>query len=173
MNKHPYYPINLGNGARLILTPCPGSKDVGLSASLDHLAQADTKLLLTLMFDDEMESNDILMMPSLCEKHGIAWLQLPIVDDDYPRAEFEHAWRQFHQRILATINNGYSVAIHCKGGTGRTGLVAAMIMSCYGWPIEKIINSIQLVRPQALKIKTQLAYLNNFIERGIDYNSPH
>jgi len=167
MNKHPYYPINLENGAQLILTPCPGVKGVGLDVSIDHLAQADTKLLLTLMFDEEMERNDILMMPSLCEKLGIAWLQLPIVDDDAPRAEFEHAWRHFHQTILAIINSGGSVAIHCKGGTGRTGLVAAMILSCYGWPIEKIINAVQLARPQALKNKIQLAYLQAFVEKGI------
>ena len=130
MNKHPFYPINLDNGAQLILTPCPGVKGVGLDVSIKHLAQAGTKLMLTLMFDKEMKNNDISFMPNLCKEQGIAWLQLPIVDDDAPREIFEHAWGQFHQTIFATIKSGGSIAIHCKGGTGRTGLVAAMILSC-------------------------------------------
>ncbi|WP_404842725.1 hypothetical protein [Colwellia sp. BRX8-2] len=31
--------------------------------------------------------------------------------------------------------NGGCVTIHCKGGKGRNGLVAAMILTCYDWPI--------------------------------------
>ncbi len=165
MNKHPYYSIYIENGARIILTPCPGTKSVELNESLKDLKQAGTTVLLTLMSDEEMTENQIEFIPQLCKQQQITWLQLPIVDDDVPNKVFENKWKQYQVLILATIINGGCLTIHCKGGKGRTGLVAAMILTCYGWPIEKVISCIQNVRPEALKVKEQLAYLRYFSEQ--------
>ncbi|MEH6385851.1 MAG: tyrosine-protein phosphatase [Colwellia sp.] len=162
MNKHPYYSIDIENGARIILTPCPGTQGVELEVSIKNLKQAGAMVLLTLMFDEEMTRNHIELLPDLCKQYDITWIQLPIVDDKVPNKAFEDKWKQYQALILATIDNGGCVTIHCKGGKGRTGLVAAMMLTCHGWPIEKIISAIQKVRPEALKIKEQLAYLTTF-----------
>lgn len=163
MTTHPYVSVSIENGAEIILTPCPGTKGVDLETSIINLKKAGCTLLLTLMFDDEMVKNNIQLIPQLCQKYGITWLQLPIMDDEAPNQEFESNWYQYQQLILTTIISGNSLAIHCKGGTGRTGLVAAMILYFYGWPIEKVFEKIQAVRPQALKIEKQVAYLNSYV----------
>jgi protein-tyrosine phosphatase len=53
------------------------------------------------------------------------------------------------------------IALHCKGGTGRTGTAIALILLELGWPVNKIIKEVQSVRPKALRIKKQLDYLNS------------
>lgn len=162
INNHPYYPIVLENSARIFLTPCPGTQGVDLSASIESLKLAGASLLLTLMFDEEMVKNNLQSLPALCKQQDIAWLQLPIIDDDVPNNTFESNWALYQERILTIIESGGSVVIHCKGGTGRTGLVAAMILYCYGYPIKKAIDCVQSIRHQALRNKEQLAYLYSF-----------
>ncbi|MBA6399615.1 protein-tyrosine phosphatase family protein [Colwellia sp. BRX10-4] len=65
--------------------------------------------------------------------------------------------------MLVTIDNGGCVTIHCKDGKGRTGLVAAMMLTCHGWPIEKVISCIQKVRPEALKSQKTISLSQIFL----------
>jgi protein-tyrosine phosphatase len=162
MNKHPYYSIDIENGARIILTPCPGTQGVELETSIKNLKQTGSTLLLTLMFDEEITKNCIQSIPDFCKEYDITWLQLPIVDDDIPDNAFESKWKLYKKFILATIKNEGCLVIHCKGGIDRTGLVAAMILYCYGYPIEKAINCVQSIRHNSLRNKEQLAYLYSF-----------
>ena len=162
MNKHPYYSIDIENGARILLTPCLGTQGVELETSIKNLKQAGSTLLLTLMFDEEITKNGIQSTPDFCKQCDITWLQLPIIDDDVPDKEFKSKWKLHQKLILETIENEGCLVIHCKGGTGRTGLVAAMILYCYGYPIEKAIDCVQNVRHEALRNKEQVAYLHSF-----------
>jgi len=51
MQTHPFDILALENGAQLIFTPCPGTKEVILSGSISTLKDAGTNMLITLMFD--------------------------------------------------------------------------------------------------------------------------
>jgi hypothetical protein len=121
--KHPFNFLPLVNGANLIFTPCPGTKDVGLQQSLEQLAAAGASAILTLMPTAEMQRNAVVDMPELCEQLGLKWFHLPIEDDHAPEQEFTAAWNVTKEKVHALLNSGKSIAIHCKGGSGRTGLV--------------------------------------------------
>ncbi len=161
MNKHPIETIVLPNGATLIFTPCPGTKSVGLNDTLEQFQQQGVSMLLTLMFDNEMAANDVMKLPELCLKFQIKWLQLPIVDDEAPKQKFEQRWQRYKQLILHEIKNRGNVAVHCKGGTGRTGTVISLLLLELGWPVHKIKQEVQRVKPQALTIQKQIYYLNS------------
>jgi len=161
MNTHPFDILSLENGSQLIFTPCPGSKGVNLEDSIKQLKQAGTSVLLTLMFLDEMSTNQLATLPDICQQHKINWLQLPIIDDEAPGIDFEAHWLKYKEAIVAALNNQGTVAVHCKGGTGRTGLVIALILFDLGLPSEKIINEVQKIRPKALRNKAQLAYFKS------------
>lgn len=160
MNKHPFEVLALENGAKLIFTPCPGTKLVSIEDSIKQLKESGTSMLITLMFDEEMAINKVLSLPELCHQHQVNWLQLPIVDDEAPSNAFESEWQKYKPMILEQLNNKGVVAIHCKGGTGRTGTVIALLLLALGWPVDKIVKDVQRVKPKALRIKKQLDYLN-------------
>lgn len=160
MTNHPFETLLLPNGAKLLFTPCPGTKSVGLEESMAQLKQAGVTMLLTLMFDAEMSANDITTLPQLCNSMQIAWLQLPIVDDEAPQAPFKEQWQLNKDLILEEINNEGVVAVHCKGGTGRTGTVISLILLALGWSAIKIQQEVQVLKPKALRIQKQIDYLN-------------
>ncbi|OUS29867.1 protein phosphatase [Thalassotalea sp. 42_200_T64] len=168
MNTHPFETLALDNGAKLIFTPCPGTKSASLEDSILQLKQNQTSMLITLMADKEMVANNVLALPDICHQHQITWLRLPIVDDQAPEKAFELQWMKHKQSILDEINNQGVVAVHCKGGTGRTGTVIAMILLQLGWSVIKIVAEVQAIKPKALKIQAQLDYLNAQLKHAKD-----
>lgn len=163
MQTHPYDILTLENGAQLIFTPCPGIKDASLEASISTLKEAGTNMLLTLMFDEERNKNNAQSLPEQCAQHDIRWLQLPILDDAAPEKAFEDKWHQHKEEILQVIHDKGTIAVHCKGGSGRTGLVIGLILLAFGWSAEKVIKEVQTLRPNALKYPVQLDYFNSYL----------
>ena len=162
MNQHPFDIIELENGAKLLLTPCPGTKGASLESSLLALKQAGTNMVITLMFDKDMQDNNICGLPQLCKGNGIGWIQLPIVDDSIPCDIFESKWDKNLALIRDVLVQQGVITIHCKGGYGRTGLVAGLILISSGLTKEQAKNKVQEVRPNSLRNERQLAYFNAF-----------
>lgn len=163
MQRHPFDILPLENGAQLIFTPCPGTKEAILADSISTLKRAGTSMLITLMFDEEMEKNNALSLPTECEKQGVEWVQLPISDDAAPNRVFEAQWNDEKDKILDMISNKGTIAVHCKGGSGRTGLLIGLILLALGWSGDKVIAEVQKIRPKALKHPVQLDYFNSYI----------
>lgn len=163
MQTHPFDILTLENGAQLIFTPCPGTKEAPLDEAVATLKQAGTNMLVTLMFNEEMVKHNATDLPSQCAAQNIKWLQLPILDDAAPSEAFESQWQDNKDDIISVINNKGTIAVHCKGGSGRTGLVIGLILLAYGWSGDKVIKAVQELRPKALKNPMQLDYFNTYL----------
>jgi protein-tyrosine phosphatase len=111
------------------------------------------------MCSQEMAANNVSTLPDVCAEHNIRWLCLPIIDDQAPSKAFERQWHKHQQSLLDELNNQGVVAVHCKGGTGRTGTVISLLLLALGWPLAKIIKEVQIIKPKALQIPVQLDYL--------------
>ncbi|HEY6528918.1 MAG TPA: hypothetical protein VIZ65_09515 [Cellvibrionaceae bacterium] len=157
--KHPFDFLPLENGANLILTPCPGTKGVNLYESLQQLVAAGATAILTLMPKDEMQRNEVNNLPKLSAQLGLQWFHLPIEDDHAPGPLFEDPWRLDKTDIDALLDAGKTIAIHCKGGTGRTGLVAVRILLERGVKLDDAITRVRAIRSNALRIPIQLDYI--------------
>ncbi len=57
---------------------------------------------------------------------------------------------------------GKNIAIHCKGGSGRTGLIAAQLLIECGVPFRAAINEVQALRPRALQHPAHVQYITQF-----------
>jgi protein-tyrosine phosphatase len=165
MQSHPFDILQLETGA-FIFTPCPGTKSVGLSQSVADLKAAGAKAIITLMYDEELVKNGAQQLAIECEYADLSWFQLPIIDDDAPSEAFNQAFSKHLNEILAIIKNGGSVAVHCKGGSGRTGLVIGLLMHELGYAKNDIVNQVQAIRPKSLQNPIQRSFFDNFQKVG-------
>lgn len=166
MHTHPYDKLALDNGTSFIFTPCPGTKDVNLTTSVTQLKNAGAQAIVTLMYDAEMKKNEAEDLPQVCEAKGVEWFQLPISDEDGPNEDFAKAYASQINNILSILRNQGTVAVHCKGGSGRTGLVIGILMFELGYDKADIIKQVQKLRPKALSHPVQLSFFNEFQKVG-------
>lgn len=160
--------ISFGEGkGRLGLTICPGKKDPArgwnrdLAEDLAVVRQWGAKAVVTLIEDHEFA---LLAVPDLGERvaaMGMDWHHLPIRDVDVPDERFEDAWPVSGLAVQNCIDAGECVLIHCRGGIGRTGLVAARLLIERGCRPRDAINRVRAVRPGAIETSAQEAYVMN------------
>ena len=167
MQTHPFDKLTLDNGASFIFTPCPGTKDVGLTTSVKQLKDAGAQAVVTLMYELEMKKNAANSLPNVCNEQGIKWFQLPILDDDAPNDDFATAFKCHLDDMLSILRDKGTVAVHCKGGSGRTGLVIGLLMYELGYDKANIINQVQKIRPKALSHPVQVSFFNAFQKVGV------
>lgn len=166
MQTHPCDKLALDNGASFIFTPCPGTKDVDLTTSVTQLKDAGAQAVVTLMYNAEIKKNEAEDLPKVCDAQGVKWFQLPISDEDGPNEDFAKAYASQINDILSILRNQGTIAVHCKGGSGRTGLAIGILMFELGYGKADIINQVQKVRPKALYHPVQLSFFNEFQKVG-------
>lgn len=163
MHLHPYSVLSVIDvRGKLILTPCPGTQSSSVAAALDTLKEAGTKALLTLMPTEELIDHAVEQLPEHCQLRGIQWFHLPIEDDQAPGEQFQLAWESNHHQIKQLLEQGETIAIHCKGGSGRTGLLAAQLLIECGVGFQEALNQVQALRPRALQQLQHVQYLAQF-----------
>lgn len=162
--QHPFDELAINPGttatAALIFTPCPGSKGVDLVTSLHQLKTAGAQALISLTPEEEMTELGVTNLPALCRELDIHWFHCPIGDDQAPGLKFAEGWQQASALVHQLLRQGGKVAIHCKGGSGRTGLVAAKILLELGLDKIEVKQRVQALRPYALTLKPHLDYFN-------------
>tara|TARA_R100001244_G_scaffold44516_3_gene40418 strand:+ start:18290 stop:18955 length:666 start_codon:yes stop_codon:yes gene_type:complete len=60
------------------------------------------------------------------------------------------------------VSEGKHIAIHCKGGSGRTGLIATQLLIECGVPLREAISQVQALRPRALQHPAHVQYIAQF-----------
>ena len=144
----------VGRG-RLGLTFCPGkfdphaqtgSWDRDLDTDLNTIRDWGATTVVTLMEAHELEH---LRVPDLGDRvtHlNLHWWHLPIVDAGIPDARFEHAWNRAGEDLRRRLLAGEGIVIHCRGGLGRTGIVAARLLVEFGEAPDAAIVRVRVQR---------------------------
>lgn len=148
-----------GLPGRLLFTPCPGTRDTTLDEALETLKAAGASGLITLMPMDELLQNGAGDIGQRCEAHGLRWFHLPVADEQSPAQDFDEAWLRDWPGIEEMLEQGAALAIHCKGGSGRTGLIAARILIARGMAADEASDAVQQLRPKAIRHPAHLAWI--------------
>ncbi|MCM8595233.1 protein phosphatase [Accumulibacter sp.] len=158
-DRHPSDLLPLGrDGAGLLLTPCPGTRGPSVDAALAELQAVGAEAVITLMPRAEMAANGVANLDELCAGRGLHWFHFPIEDERAPGADFVEAWQERRALVHRLLDEGRKIAIHCKGGSGRTGLMAAQILLERGWSGEEASDAVKALRPNALTLPVHQDY---------------
>ncbi|WCE29631.1 cyclin-dependent kinase inhibitor 3 family protein [Vibrio sp. SCSIO 43137] len=160
---HPTWELPLAEqeGA-LILTPCPGTKEVDLETSLQQIKQQGAKAVVTALNAEEMQKAGVAELPEMVAKLGMHWYHLPIEDDCAPEADFQQQWNKVSPELHEILKADRKIAIHCMGGSGRTGLLAAHLLLEKQWSLDTIKQQVQALRPGAFTKQVQIDYIDQF-----------
>lgn len=91
------------------------------------------------------------------QRLGMIWVHLPIHDYSVPSPAFEKNWLIYGKYIRARLRNGDNIVIHCKGGLGRAGMMAARLLAELGVDPERAIRHVRMAREGAIETPGQLA----------------
>ena len=161
--SHPFDILSIPNRpGRLIFTPCPGTKDSSLDSALSTLQQAGAAAVLTLMPYAELALNAASELPALCAAQDLLWLHLPVADEQVPQADFDTAWPAAMAQMAKLLAADKAIAIHCKGGSGRTGLIAARILIELGIERSEAVSLVQALRPKAIQHPAHAGWIAQF-----------
>ncbi|EAR08072.1 tyrosine-protein phosphatase [Reinekea blandensis] len=156
---HPFDTLPLPTGGAFVFTPCPGTRGEALPDALSRLKHTGASTLITMLSNEELDHLGVPDLGKVAADEGFHWVQLPIEDDCAPEAPFEQAFAQHGEALLQRLTAGETLVIHCRGGTGRTGLMAAILLLNAGMDGAEVQSRIQSVRPKALTIDTQTTWL--------------
>lgn len=165
MSEHPYFLLNCPNQiGKLLLTPCPGTLNTNIEEALRSLKNAGAIAVLTLMSEEEMHRHNVSELNTTCEALQLEWFHLPIDDEGAPEEAFEKCWIKLSKSIHHYLNNDKAVVVHCKGGSGRTGVVAARLLIERGLSVGDAMSQIKSLRPNAFSHDVQVRYIENFAQ---------
>lgn len=171
--SHPLRVDNLAIGGLsgvIGLTFCPGKKQRGalsgdwdrdLSADLEAIKSSGTRALVTLMETDELTEVHV-PLTELSEKTaslGLEWHHLSIRDVDVPDERFEDLWTYSGVRLRNLLVKGEKIVIHCLGGLGRTGTIAARLLVELGTSPDAAIRAVRAARTGSIETRKQEEYV--------------
>jgi protein tyrosine phosphatase (PTP) superfamily phosphohydrolase (DUF442 family) len=151
---------------RIGITFCPGKHDHAaasgswardLATDLDAIQAWGARLVLTLVEPTELVSLKVPQLGREVESRGMAWRHLPIADYSVPSDAFEQQWQTQGHEIRALLRGGADVLVHCKGGLGRAGMMAARLLAELGMPPDEAIRAVRRARKGAIETPSQLA----------------
>lgn len=155
-------------GGQIGLTFCPGKRGASvqgtawqrsLAADLDVLQAWAPATVVTLIEDHEFTMLGVPDLGAAVQARGLAWLHLPIVDLHAPGHRFEAAWPAAGARLRQQLLAGQRVLVHCRGGLGRAGTVAARLLVELGTAPEAALQQVRRARPGAVETTAQVQHV--------------
>ena len=157
--------VDTGPGmGRIGITFCPGkvqdsafsgrwSRD--LNVDMDAIQDWGAAAVVTLVEDYELVALQVTGMQDAVESRHMAWHHLPITDVSVPDERFLGAWSQAGAALRHRLRNGFDIVVHCKGGLGRAGTVAATLLVELGLTPGAAMEKVRAVRPGAIETSKQ------------------
>jgi ADP-ribosyl-[dinitrogen reductase] hydrolase len=88
-------------------------------------------------------------------RRNMLWFHLPIVDVSIPNAQFNEKWDTAGEELRSILRSGSDVLVHCRGGLGRAGMIAARLLIELGMEPATAIGRVRAVRPGAIQTDEQ------------------
>ena len=158
-----------GTQGRIGITLCPGKTDSSawsgpwardLDLDLDVIQHWGATALISMIEDQEFDCLSVRGLGNAVEHRHMEWWHLPIPDGSPPGPVFETAWGDAGGAIRDRLRLGFDVLIHCRGGLGRAGTIAARLLVELGMRPDAAVRRVRDARgPGAIETPAQEAHV--------------
>ena len=162
--------VTPGDGhGRIGITPCPGKTDPDgisgawardLETDLNAIQRWGATAVVSLITDQEIDHLSVRDLPKGVRDRHMEWWHAPIPDGRPPESEFEDAWAVAGEAIRDRLRLGFDVLLHCRGGLGRAGTIAARLLVELGARPNDAIRHVRAARSRyAIETMSQEAHV--------------
>lgn len=159
-------PSNSKSPGRLSISIAPGRQDDkhhrDIREDLNAIFEAGFETIVCLQEWKEFTELNTTFYPTIAQSEfGFRFLHFPIVDRKISSLENT---LPLLINMINLLNAGQSIFMHCKGGLGRSGTIAACLAMYYGVSYENVISFIRSNRPGAIQTQSQKNFIKMFDE---------
>ena len=159
----------VGTGGSIVLTRFPGRADndefsAALAAEVFQALEArNCRTVVSLAEHREFESYGARpIFTKHVAEQNFTWHHAPVDDYQVPDDAFLSNWTELSRELIAELIAGRDICMHCKGGLGRSGTVAAILLIDQGESNERAIERIREARPGAIETSAQEAFVRAY-----------
>ena len=151
-------------GGLLGMTLCPGKQVRGrwerdLALDMPVIADWGASTLVTLLEEHEFRCLGVPNLGVIAETAGLEWHCLPIQDVSIPDERFERLWTYSGHILRRKLASGERIVLHCRGGYGRTGTIAARLAIESGAEPAEALSRVRAARAGTVETGGQKAYV--------------
>ena len=155
-------------GAMVGMTICPGKRgdsQYGTPWNRDLVRDLDTIRLwgatsmITAMESEEMRKLGVGELGNAATKACLQWFHVPIADGEVPDERFDESWPKVAPTVLQELRADHRVLVHCRGGLGRTGMIACLLLIELGMSPLVGLHAVRRARPGTVETREQEAFV--------------
>jgi protein-tyrosine phosphatase len=105
-------------------------------------------MVVSLLEQEEAAQLDLVHEGEAAQSRSIGFISFPIPDRGVPPSML--AGRSLLRSIAGALDDGKSVAVHCRQGIGRSGLIAAGVLVFGGTDVDQAIEVVSAARGQTV-----------------------
>ena len=128
---------------RLAIVPRPRGGD-WLGDDVRAWKEMGFDVVVSLLTRDELDQLGLADEAELSRAQGLQFCEFPIPDLGIPKSSV--AARELVENLRSDLNLGRQIAIHCRQGIGRSGLIAAAVLVLSGVEPEFAIRQVSAAR---------------------------
>jgi len=122
--------------------------------------RAGLDVVVSLLEKDEASQLELTSEADITRSKGIQFISFPVPDRGVP-ASMPAALRLLRS-VAEALEQGKNVAVHCRQGIGRSGLIATAVLVASGIGVEKAIDTVSAARGQAIpETPAQLEWIHH------------
>jgi len=130
-----------------------------LKADLEAVAAWRPASVVSLVETAEFGLLGVSSFPDEVGRLTADWHHLAVVDMQVPDAGFERDWIYHGHVLRQRLLHGGRVLLHCRGGLGRSGTIAARLLVELGADPEAAIATVRSAQPGAIETAAQEAHV--------------
>ena len=179
-STHPIY-VNwietsrTGTAGKLGMTLCPGRKGIGRTARYERELESDFSqlkkhkldVIVPLIEDFEFKELKITEYFDLANDFKFEPIWFPIRDGGTPKSI--RKTRSLVAELVTHLRYGRNVVLHCKAGQGRTGAIAACVLSDLGYLPADAIAVVRGTRKGTVENFNQENFVTRFRGKGFKW----